>query len=218
MIQNEVTDDHLRHFTRVLNGHGAVAGREALHFNNVALLVLERGGHLVESVFGVLAEGALSGAEADFSLRDGLVLIDLADRIFNRGDARVRLLRRLLGLVGAIARVQRVRVGFIGLAHRVADAFGRTSVNVSDHLGVLCGEFIELIHAAANGIQLPVNIFLAGKGIQMSPKTLFARVGERILAGRRLIVALGLGLLRLRLILCGLLILLGDRWHCHGGD
>ena len=202
MIQNQVTDDHLCHFTRVLNGRGAAAGREALHFNNVALLVLQRGGHLVERVFGVLAEGALAGTETNFSLRDGLVLVDLADCIFNRGDARVRLLRRLLGLVGAIARVQRVRISFIGLAHGVADTFGRACVHVSDHLGILRGEFIELIDAAANGIQLPIDIFLAGKGIQMSPKALFARVGQRIFAGCGLIVALGLGLalLRLRLI------------------
>ena len=132
-------------------------------------------------------------------------------------NPRVRLLRSLLGLVGAIARVQRVRIGFIGLAHGVADTFGRASVNVGDHLGVLRGEFVELIHAAANRIQLPIDIFLAGKRIQMSPEALFARIGQRIFAGCGLIVALGLGLLRLRLILCGLLILLCNRGNCHGG-
>ena len=103
-------------------------------------------------------------------LGDGLVLVNLADRIFHGGNARVRLLRRLLGLVGAIARVQRVRIGFIGLAHGVANAFRRPRINIGDHLGVPRGEFVQIIHAATDRIKLPVDIFLAGKRIQVSPE------------------------------------------------
>ncbi len=128
----------------------------------------------------------------------------------------MRLLSSLLGLVGAIARVQRVRIGFIGLAHGVADAFSGPRVNVSDHLGILRGELVQLIHAAADRIKLPVDIFLTGKGIQMSPETFFTLVGQRIFAGSRLVRALRL--LRLRLI-CGsaLLILLRNRGNCERG-
>jgi hypothetical protein len=50
-------------------------------------VVLERGSHLIKSVLRVLDQRVLAGTEADFSLRDRLVLVDLADGVFRGGDA-----------------------------------------------------------------------------------------------------------------------------------
>src|SRR5262249_16939437 len=150
--------------------------------------------------------------EADLSLGDGLELVNLTDRIFHGGDASVGLLRRLLGLVGAIARVERVRISVIGLAHGVANAFGGPRVDVSDHLGVLRGELVQLIHAAADGIQLSVHVLLTGKRIQMSPETFLLLISQRIFASGGLVVGLRrLGLLGLLLVCGSALVLLRNR-------
>src|SRR5205807_8264612 len=115
-----------------------------------------------------------AGTEADFGLGHRLVLVNLGDRLLHRTDPRGSLLRGLLGLIGAIARVQRMSIGVVGLAHSLANAFGGASVNVGDHFGVLGGEFIQLIYTATNRIELPVDILLAGKGVDFSPETLVA--------------------------------------------
>src|SRR5262249_36744063 len=96
------------------------------------------------------------------------------------------------------------------------NTFSGPSVNVSDHLGVLRGELIQLIHAAADRIELPIDILFTGKGIQMSPETFLLLVGQWIFAGSSLIVGrlLGGGWL-----ICGsLLILLSNRRDCERGS
>src|SRR5437588_10223827 len=107
----------------------------------------------------------------NFSLSNRLVCVNLGDRLLHRSETSGSLLRGLLCLGCAIAGIQSMGISIIGLAHRIADAFGCTPVHIGDHLGILGREFIKLIHAAADGIKLPADIFLAGKGVQLSPET-----------------------------------------------
>src|SRR5882724_8067385 len=43
MIQNEIANNSIGHLLRVADGGLSVTGREALHFNNVAALIFQRG-------------------------------------------------------------------------------------------------------------------------------------------------------------------------------
>src|SRR5581483_8427641 len=72
MVEHEVADNGLGHLLRSRDGSLALAGREALDFDDVAALTLDAAGHLVKSVLGILAEDGLAGAEADFGLVGGL--------------------------------------------------------------------------------------------------------------------------------------------------
>src|SRR5215470_15635852 len=86
MVQHQVTDYHLRHVARTGDSGAAVAGSEALYFQDVSLLGLQRFGHLIESSLGVLAQNGLAGTEADLSLRNRRVLIEPAHRLLHAGD------------------------------------------------------------------------------------------------------------------------------------
>jgi hypothetical protein len=92
---------------------------EALHFNDVSALAFQRGRHFVQRV-GSLAQHGLAGFEADFGLRRGRILIDVANHLLHRGQARGGLGRDLLGGVSAVARVDGVLVSFVGLVPRPA--------------------------------------------------------------------------------------------------
>src|SRR5260370_15989180 len=81
MVQYKVANHHLRHFPRTADRRAAATGSEALHFHDITLLTLQSSGHLIESVFGVLAEDRLPGTEPDLGLRNRGVLIELADRL-----------------------------------------------------------------------------------------------------------------------------------------
>src|SRR5271169_1854340 len=60
VVQHEVSHHGIRHLLRGGNGGLAVAGGEALHFDNVAALALQRSRHIIEGGFGVLAQDALA--------------------------------------------------------------------------------------------------------------------------------------------------------------
>src|SRR5262249_7850101 len=104
--------------------------RESLHFQDVSLLVLERGCHLIKRFLRILAQRSLAGTEADFRLRDRLILIQLAHRLLDTGNPGISRLRCLLSLGRAVARLDSVLIGFIRLAHGTAYAFSSARVNV----------------------------------------------------------------------------------------
>src|SRR5260221_1737254 len=184
MVEYQITDHGLSQLPRVLDRRPTVAGREALDFHDVSLLIFQRGRHLVERIFGVLAQYGLAGTETDFSLRDRLVLIKLGHRLLHGGNTRGGLLRGLLGLSGAIAGVYGVRFRFIGFGHGLANAFGSASINLSDHARVLGRELVQFIYAARNRLVLPLRIFLAGKRHQVSPETFVALILQGLVVRR----------------------------------
>src|SRR5205807_5055453 len=67
----------------------------------------------------------------------------------------------------------------VGLAHRLSKAFGGASIHVGDHLRVLGRELIQLIHATTNRIELPVDVFFAGKGVYLSPEALVTLIDRK---------------------------------------
>src|SRR5262249_50633426 len=147
------------------------------------LLALQRRGDSIQSFFGILAEEALAGTEADLSLRDRFVLVKLAYRRLHAGDLGVGLLCSLIGRIGALAGVHGVGIGVIGLGHGVFDAFCRARVNVRDLLGIFCRQFVEFVYAAANRVKLASHILFTGKGIQVSPESFVPFVLQRLFAG-----------------------------------
>src|SRR5205085_1326192 len=82
---------------------------------DVPTLTFQRSRKIIQRRLGVLAEHGLSRTEADFGLVAGLVLINVADYAFNRGQASVGLGRGLLCLSGLVAGINRMLVGFTGL-------------------------------------------------------------------------------------------------------
>src|ERR1019366_5716481 len=93
----------------------AVAGGEALHFDDVAALIFQRSSHFIERVLSLLAQQALAGPEADFGLRGGLVLVNVAHHLLDAGKAGIGLLRGLLRRLGLVAGINGMQVGFVGL-------------------------------------------------------------------------------------------------------
>ena len=79
---------------------------EALHFDEVAVLILQLGGDLVEGVLGLLAQCGLAGAESNLGLRGGLVLIDVPDHGLDRGEAGVNGGCRLIGQLHLVGGIQ----------------------------------------------------------------------------------------------------------------
>src|SRR5581483_4519081 len=63
MVKHQVADHRVRHLLRILDGGLAATCREALHFDNVPALSLQRGSHVIQSLLRVLAQHRLSGAE-----------------------------------------------------------------------------------------------------------------------------------------------------------
>src|SRR5439155_18168835 len=132
---------------------------------------------------GILAQNTLPGTEADLGLVSGFVLIDVADHALDRRQASVGLLRGLLGGLGLVASVDGMLVGFVGLIGRHLNALLGAAVHVLDHLRVGGGELVELIHAVTNRLSLTLDVFLAGKGIDLAPEALAAFVLQRRFAG-----------------------------------
>src|SRR5579864_6819375 len=209
MRQHQVANYGLGHLLRGGDCGLAFAGRESLNLEDVAALTLHAGGHLVQSVFLVLAHNGLAGAEADFSLVRGLVLIDVAahvlDVLYSAGD----LLRGLLRRGSLVAGVDGVLIGCIGLIGGQLDAGGGARIDVLDLLAVAGSQFIELIHAVADRLSLALHIFLAGERIDPSPEAFARRSSERRLA--RSVAAGGISRRRLSLRGGGLGLILGRR-------
>jgi len=103
VVQHHVADHGLGHLLRVLDCDLALAGGETLDFDDVAALSLYCVRHLVESVFGILAQNGLAGLEADFGLVRGFVLVDVADHGLDGLDAGRSRLRGLLRDGGLVA-------------------------------------------------------------------------------------------------------------------
>ena len=55
MIEHQVADDRVGHLLRSSNRRLAAAGGEALHLDDVAMLILQRSSHFIERVLGLLA-------------------------------------------------------------------------------------------------------------------------------------------------------------------
>src|SRR5205823_2902614 len=121
---------------------------------------------------GVLAQHRLSRAEANFRLVGGLVLVDVADYAFNGGQAIVGLGRGSLRLGSLVAGVDGVLVGLSGLRRSLLNALLGAAVYILDHFRIRGCELIELVDAVANRLGLALNVFLAGKGVDLSPETL----------------------------------------------
>src|SRR5579864_1353190 len=147
------------------------------------MLALQRGRQIIQRALGVLAEHGLSRAETDFRLVAGLVLIDVADHAFDGGQAIVGLGRGGLRLGRLVAGIDGVLVSFTGLRRSLLNALLGAAVHVLDHLGVRGGQLIELVDAVANRLGLALDIFLAGKRVDLSPKALMAFILQRRFTG-----------------------------------
>src|SRR5207302_4119685 len=110
--------------------------------DDVATLIPERGRHIVKSLFGLLAQNALAGTETDFGLGGSLVLVDVANHLLDRREAGRSLLRGLLRLLGTVAGIGGVLVGFVRLGRRQLDALRCAAVDVLDHLAIRGGELV----------------------------------------------------------------------------
>ena len=199
ILFHQVTDHRIRHGLRTLDTGLATRRREALHFDDVALLVLQVGGHVVQGLLGFRAQGALSRTETDLGLGRGLILIDVADHLLHGIQTIAGLERSLVGLLCLAARFGGVLVSFGGLGGRLADALLRTRVDILDLLGVLRGEIVEFVHPIADRAELPLYVLLAGEGIDLAPKAL-AIVRLQWLARREVLIGtqvlIGTGRLR----------------------
>ena len=122
MVQNQITDDRFGHLLRTRDRHLSTTGGKTLDFDDIATLILQRGGHIIESGLGVLAQHRLSRLEKNFGLSCGLVLIDVGDHLLDRVQAGVRLLRGLLRGLRLVAGVDGMLVGLIGLVRSEQDS------------------------------------------------------------------------------------------------
>ncbi len=143
MREDEITHDRVSHLLRTGDGGLAVAGGEALDLDDEVVLVLQPAGHLVERIFGLLAQTRLAGAEANFGLRAALVAVEAANHIFRCGNAgrgtargRLRLLRASRGIGG-------VRIGQRGLLRRKLQTVLGAGVDVFDGVSVGRGQLIQ---------------------------------------------------------------------------
>ena len=100
---------------RSLDGSRAASRGEALHFDDVAALILQRGGHIIESGLGVLAQNGLAGAEANLGLVSRFVLVDIADHLLHRGQTGVGLSRGLLRGLSFVTGIDGVLVSLVCL-------------------------------------------------------------------------------------------------------
>jgi len=90
-------------------------------------------------------------------------------------------------------------VGKAGRVLGVVDAGGSARVDVTNVVGVLCLELIELVGAVLDGIDLAVYPPLASEGVDVAPETFLGLAGERLSGGvGRGIGWVGLGVCRLR--------------------
>src|SRR5204863_8928385 len=105
VVEYQVADNRLGHLLRVADGSLSVTRREALYFDDVAALALQRSRHLIKSFLGVLAEEGLAGLETDFGLGRRLILVDVGDNLLNRRQTRMSLLRGLLRCGRPIPRI-----------------------------------------------------------------------------------------------------------------
>ena len=72
MVQHKVANHRVRDFLRIGNRDLSLPGSESLHFDNVAMLILQLTGQLIECVLGGLAQRSLARTETNFCLRRGL--------------------------------------------------------------------------------------------------------------------------------------------------
>ena len=172
VVQRQVADDRLSHLLRSRDGHLSVAGCETLHFDYVAALILQRGGHFIESVLGLLAQHGLSRPEKDFGLRRRLILIDVGDHLLDRVQARVCLLRSLLSGLRFVVGIDGMLIGLIRLGRSQLDSLLRARIGIFDRLAVRGRQLIEFVDAVADGLRLARDVFLARKWVQVSPEAL----------------------------------------------
>ena len=191
--------------------------REALNFDDVAALVLQRSGHFIESVLGVLAQHRLSGLEKNFGLGGGLVLIDVGDHLLDRVQTRVSLLRGLLRGLRLVAGLDGMLIGFAGLGRSELDSLLRARIGILDRPGVGGSQLIEFVDAVADWLRLPRDIFLARERIQVTPEAFASLRLQGIFAGGAVGPGgrLGRGLRGRRLSL-GSGTLLRENWHSQG--
>src|SRR6185369_6658081 len=91
----------------------------------------------------------------------------------------VGLGRGSLRLGSLVAGVDCVLVGLSGLRRSLLNALLGAAVYILDHFRIRGCELIELVDAVANRLGLALNVFLAGKGVDLSPETLVAFVLQR---------------------------------------
>src|SRR5882672_9283431 len=87
----------------------------------------------------------------------------------------MRLLRGLLRRSRPVAGVDGVLIGFISLGRSELNSLLCAGIRVLDRLAVGSGELIQFVDAVADGGSLPLDVLLAGKGVQFAPET-FVRV------------------------------------------
>src|ERR1700722_7347609 len=191
--ENEIAHNRLSHFLRAGDGSLSLAGRESLDFEDVSALTFDGGCHLVDRVLGVLGENGLAGAEADFGLVLRLVLVDVADHVFDRGDARGDLLRGLLRGGRFVAGVDGVLIGGVSLVGGELDAGLSARVGVFNVLRVSGGQIVEFVDAVADRFGLALYILFARERIHASPETFAGGRRKRRLAGRGVRRGLSLG-------------------------
>ena len=67
-----------------------------MHFDNVTTLIFQLGRHLIQALFGILAQHGLSGTVLNHSLRPSLVLIEAVHDSFDVRKPSVNSARGLL--------------------------------------------------------------------------------------------------------------------------
>jgi hypothetical protein len=126
-------------------------------------------------------------------------------------------------LLGPIAGVQCVLVGFVRLVRGNTNAFLRAGVYVFDVLRVLRRQFIEFVYAVPDWRHLALYVLFAGERVQMPPES-FTGVRLQRLASRHSLFLLRRrsGSLRRgsRRLLCGVVgvrsCILRQRWQRQG--
>jgi len=73
-----------------------------------------------------------------------------------------------------------VLIGGVSLVGSELDASLGASVGVFDRPGVARGQFIKFVDAVADGLSLPLDIVLAGEGIDASPEAFAGRGRQRL--------------------------------------
>src|SRR5215472_11912030 len=116
MSRDEIPYDRVRHLLRTGDRSPSVAGGKASNFDDVASFIFEGSSHLVERIFGRLAQYGLPRTETDLSLAACFELIEPVHHLLRRrytGRSLVRRRLRRLCLGDRIARVLIRKVHFL---------------------------------------------------------------------------------------------------------
>jgi len=170
MFFNKIAHNGVGKMLGCLNPGLPFAGGKSLNFDQVALLTSQICCYSVESVFCFRVEHCLPGAEANFSLAYGLILIEIGNRRSELLRPHSRLLGRLLSLGGHATGARRLLARAVRRALRLMNSSLRSCVYILDIARIAGAQLIKLVQSVFDRIQLPIDPLLASKWVKMSPK------------------------------------------------